>query len=209
MRDIEFQVALGAYLGALFNLSPMLDRDGYHILIDVVRQPNLRAKARLWLSARRPPRRRRRFRGPWPSSASVMSPFAGGPAGSGETTTNSSIAPASGAASSAICVSGLSSLDPVTGSGPCSLSVSTVRRSWRAAFSARRRSRGSSVMSGGGMGVLMMASQANSMPGVLPFERPLNLFIEGPSPDARTQEASGTSVQHTSSARLAAPRGAV
>jgi putative peptide zinc metalloprotease protein len=52
MRDIEFQVALGAYLGALFNLSPMLDRDGYHILIDVVRQPNLRAKARTWLAAR-------------------------------------------------------------------------------------------------------------------------------------------------------------
>ena len=52
MRDIEFQVALGAYLGALFNLSPMLDRDGYHILIDVVRQPNLRARARTWLAAR-------------------------------------------------------------------------------------------------------------------------------------------------------------
>jgi putative peptide zinc metalloprotease protein len=52
MRDIEFQVALGAYLGALFNLSPMLDRDGYHILIDVVRQPDLRARARAWLAAR-------------------------------------------------------------------------------------------------------------------------------------------------------------
>jgi putative peptide zinc metalloprotease protein len=52
LRDIEFQVALGAYLGALFNLSPMLDRDGYHILIDVVRQPNLRARARIWLAAR-------------------------------------------------------------------------------------------------------------------------------------------------------------
>ena len=52
LRDIEFQVALGAYLGALFNLSPMLDRDGYHILIDVVRQPNLRARARMWLAAR-------------------------------------------------------------------------------------------------------------------------------------------------------------
>ena len=52
LRDIEFQVALGAYLGALFNLSPMLDRDGYHILIDLARQPNLRARARIWLSAR-------------------------------------------------------------------------------------------------------------------------------------------------------------
>ena len=52
LRDIEFQVALGAYLGALFNLSPMLDRDGYHILIDVVRQPNLRTRARVWLASR-------------------------------------------------------------------------------------------------------------------------------------------------------------
>jgi putative peptide zinc metalloprotease protein len=52
LRDVEFQVALGAYLGALFNLSPMLDRDGYHILIDVVRQPNLRTRARAWLAAR-------------------------------------------------------------------------------------------------------------------------------------------------------------
>lgn len=52
LRDIEFQVALGGYLGALFNLSPMLDRDGYHILIDVVRQPNLRTRARAWFAAR-------------------------------------------------------------------------------------------------------------------------------------------------------------
>jgi putative peptide zinc metalloprotease protein len=52
LRDVEFQVALGAYLGALFNLSPMLDRDGYHILIDAVRQPNLRMRARAWLAAR-------------------------------------------------------------------------------------------------------------------------------------------------------------
>ena len=52
MRDIFFQVALAGYVGAFFNLNPLLDRDGYHILVDVVRQPNLRAKARLWLSAR-------------------------------------------------------------------------------------------------------------------------------------------------------------
>ncbi|MDX6628345.1 MAG: putative peptide zinc metalloprotease protein [Gaiellales bacterium] len=52
LRDIEFQVALGGYLAALFNLSPMLDRDGYHILIDLARQPNLRARARAWLAAR-------------------------------------------------------------------------------------------------------------------------------------------------------------
>jgi RNA polymerase subunit RPABC4/transcription elongation factor Spt4 len=52
LRDVEFQVALGAYLGALFNLSPMLDRDGYHILIDVVRQPSLRERARAWLGSR-------------------------------------------------------------------------------------------------------------------------------------------------------------
>jgi hypothetical protein len=74
MRDIEFQVALGAYLGALFNLSPMLDRDGYHILIDVVRRPNLRAQARAWLApalpggAARPAARRHLRRRDYPVS---------------------------------------------------------------------------------------------------------------------------------------------
>jgi putative peptide zinc metalloprotease protein len=50
--DIAFQVALGAYLGALFNLNPLLDRDGYHILVDLLRQPGLRARSRRRLQLR-------------------------------------------------------------------------------------------------------------------------------------------------------------
>jgi putative peptide zinc metalloprotease protein len=45
LRDILFQLAFGAYLGALFNLNPLLERDGYQILADVVRQPGLRRHA--------------------------------------------------------------------------------------------------------------------------------------------------------------------
>src|SRR6185437_4787746 len=50
--DIAFQVSLGAYLGALFNLNPLLDRDGYHILVDLLRQPGLRARSRRRLQLR-------------------------------------------------------------------------------------------------------------------------------------------------------------
>jgi putative peptide zinc metalloprotease protein len=50
--DIAYQVALGAYLGALFNLNPLLDRDGYHILVDLLRQPGLRARSRRRLQLR-------------------------------------------------------------------------------------------------------------------------------------------------------------
>jgi putative peptide zinc metalloprotease protein len=50
--DIAFQVALGAYVGALFNLNPLLDRDGYHILVDLLGQPNLRARSRKRLALR-------------------------------------------------------------------------------------------------------------------------------------------------------------
>jgi Zn-dependent protease len=52
VRDIFFQLAFGAYLGALFNLNPTLERDGYHILVDVLRQPGLRQRAREQLRAR-------------------------------------------------------------------------------------------------------------------------------------------------------------
>ncbi len=45
MRDVVFQLAFGAYLGALLNLNPLLDRDGYHILVDVLREPGLRTRA--------------------------------------------------------------------------------------------------------------------------------------------------------------------
>ena len=42
------------YVGACFNLNPFLDRDGYQILVDVLREPNLR-------TARPAPWRRRRL----------------------------------------------------------------------------------------------------------------------------------------------------
>ena len=44
-RDVLFQLAFGAYLGALFNLNPLLERDGYQILVDVLREPGLRPRA--------------------------------------------------------------------------------------------------------------------------------------------------------------------
>jgi putative peptide zinc metalloprotease protein len=44
-RDIAFQLAFGAYLGALFNLNPLLERDGYQILSDLLREPGLRRRA--------------------------------------------------------------------------------------------------------------------------------------------------------------------
>lgn len=49
VRDVFFQLAFAAYLGALFNLNPMLERDGYHILVDVLREPGLRRRARAQL----------------------------------------------------------------------------------------------------------------------------------------------------------------
>jgi putative peptide zinc metalloprotease protein len=45
LRDVFFQLAFGAYLGALFNLNPLLERDGYQILVDVLREPGLRPRA--------------------------------------------------------------------------------------------------------------------------------------------------------------------
>lgn len=45
VRDILFQLAFGAYLGALLNLNPLLERDGYQILVDVLREPGLRRRA--------------------------------------------------------------------------------------------------------------------------------------------------------------------
>jgi putative peptide zinc metalloprotease protein len=46
VRDIFFQLAFAAYVGACLNLNPFLDRDGYHILVDVLREPGLRRRAR-------------------------------------------------------------------------------------------------------------------------------------------------------------------
>jgi putative peptide zinc metalloprotease protein len=45
-RDIFFQLAFAAYVGALFNLNPFVERDGYQILVDVLREPGLRRRAR-------------------------------------------------------------------------------------------------------------------------------------------------------------------
>jgi putative peptide zinc metalloprotease protein len=44
-RDVAFQLAFGAYLGALFNLNPLLERDGYQLLSDALREPALRRRA--------------------------------------------------------------------------------------------------------------------------------------------------------------------
>jgi putative peptide zinc metalloprotease protein len=46
LRDIFFQLAFGAYLGAFYNLNPFLDRDGYQLLVDLLREPRLRERAR-------------------------------------------------------------------------------------------------------------------------------------------------------------------
>jgi putative peptide zinc metalloprotease protein len=52
LKDVFFQLALAAYTGAIFNLNPLLDRDGYHILVDVLREPGLRRRSREWLMQR-------------------------------------------------------------------------------------------------------------------------------------------------------------
>jgi putative peptide zinc metalloprotease protein len=46
VRDVFFQLAFAAYVGALFNLNPFVERDGYQILVDVLREPGLRRRAR-------------------------------------------------------------------------------------------------------------------------------------------------------------------
>jgi putative peptide zinc metalloprotease protein len=46
IRDVLFQLAFGAYVGAFFNLNPLVERDGYQILVDVLREPGLRRRAR-------------------------------------------------------------------------------------------------------------------------------------------------------------------
>ncbi len=51
-RDIFFQLAFAAYLGAFFNLNPFVERDGYQILVDLLRTPGLRRKARSQLTRR-------------------------------------------------------------------------------------------------------------------------------------------------------------
>lgn len=50
-HDICFELSLIAYLAALANLNPVLDRDGYHVLVDWLGVPGLRRHARQWLAA--------------------------------------------------------------------------------------------------------------------------------------------------------------
>jgi putative peptide zinc metalloprotease protein len=52
LRDVFFQLAFAAYLGALFNLNPLLERDGYQILTDVLREPALRRRSIMQLRRR-------------------------------------------------------------------------------------------------------------------------------------------------------------
>jgi putative peptide zinc metalloprotease protein len=46
VRDIFFQLAFAGYVGAVFNLNPFIERDGYHMLVDWLREPGLRRRAR-------------------------------------------------------------------------------------------------------------------------------------------------------------------
>jgi putative peptide zinc metalloprotease protein len=52
VRDVFFQLTLAAYVGGLFNLNPFLPRDGYQILVDLLRQPQLRTRANEQLKRR-------------------------------------------------------------------------------------------------------------------------------------------------------------
>jgi putative peptide zinc metalloprotease protein len=51
VRDVFYQLAFAAYVGALSNLNPLLDRDGYHMLVDWLGEPGLRKRARSHLAA--------------------------------------------------------------------------------------------------------------------------------------------------------------
>jgi putative peptide zinc metalloprotease protein len=52
IRDIFFNLAFAAYVGAFFNLNPFIDRDGYQILVDVLREPGLRRRAKAQFARR-------------------------------------------------------------------------------------------------------------------------------------------------------------
>jgi putative peptide zinc metalloprotease protein len=52
VRDIFFNLAFAAYVGAFFNLNPFIDRDGYQILVDVLREPGLRRRAKAQFARR-------------------------------------------------------------------------------------------------------------------------------------------------------------
>jgi putative peptide zinc metalloprotease protein len=52
VRDIFFNLAFAGYVGGFFNLNPFIERDGYHILVDVLGEPGLRRRAKEQLSRR-------------------------------------------------------------------------------------------------------------------------------------------------------------
>jgi putative peptide zinc metalloprotease protein len=52
LREVLFQLSLAAYTAAIFNLNPLLDRDGYHIVVDLLHEPGLRRRSREWLANR-------------------------------------------------------------------------------------------------------------------------------------------------------------
>jgi putative peptide zinc metalloprotease protein len=52
VRDVLFQLGFGAYVAAFFNLNPLVERDGYHVLVDLLREPGLRRRAREQLRRR-------------------------------------------------------------------------------------------------------------------------------------------------------------
>jgi putative peptide zinc metalloprotease protein len=52
LRDVFFQLAFAGYVGAFFNANPFLDRDGYQILSEWLREPGLKQRARQQLRQR-------------------------------------------------------------------------------------------------------------------------------------------------------------
>ncbi|MGZ4171570.1 MAG: FHA domain-containing protein [Solirubrobacteraceae bacterium] len=52
VRDVFFQLAFAGYVGAFFNANPFLDRDGYQMLCEWLREPKLKERARAQLKAR-------------------------------------------------------------------------------------------------------------------------------------------------------------
>jgi putative peptide zinc metalloprotease protein len=52
VREVLFQLAFAGYVGAFFNANPFLDRDGYQILCEWLREPKLKERARAQLRAR-------------------------------------------------------------------------------------------------------------------------------------------------------------
>jgi putative peptide zinc metalloprotease protein len=52
VRDVFFQLAFAGYVGAFFNANPFLDRDGYQILTEWLREPGLKERARAQLRSR-------------------------------------------------------------------------------------------------------------------------------------------------------------